>query len=71
MTISSDNDIRPAVLTKAQAAVYLGISQVTLHRMVKAGEIPHTRVSKSIRFRISDLDEYLEANTSREWVRSK
>ena len=67
MTTSSDNGIRPAVLTKAQAAQYLGISQVTLHRMVKAGDIPHTRVSKSVRFRITDLDEYLEANTSRQW----
>ena len=71
MTTSQDNGIRPVVLTKAQAAQYLGISQVTLHRMVKAGDIPHTRVSKSVRFRITDLDEYLEANTSREWVRSK
>ena len=71
MTSSADNDIRPAVLTKAQAAKYLASSEVTLSRLVKAGDIPHTRVGKSLRFRIVDLDEYLEEHTSRKWKRAK
>jgi excisionase family DNA binding protein len=71
MTSSADIDIRPAVLTKAQAAKYLAISEVTLSRLIKAGDIPHTRVGKSLRFRIVDLDEYLEANTTRKWKQAK
>ena len=56
-----------AVLDVTEAAAYLAISRDTLLRLVKRGELPHTRVGVALRFRLTDLDEYLEARTSREW----
>ncbi len=37
--------------------------------MVRAGELPHTRVGRNLRFRLVDLDAYLEAHTSTTWER--
>lgn len=60
--------VKPAVWTKDEAAAYLNISTVTLLRLVRAGEVPHTRVGRSLRFRKADLDAYLEAMTSKAWT---
>lgn len=55
-----------AVLDAHEASAYLGISETTLHRMIRRGDLPHTRIGRVLRFRILDLDAYLEANTTRE-----
>jgi excisionase family DNA binding protein len=57
--------VRPAVLDKAEAAIYLKVSVTTVLRLVRSGELPHTRVGRSIRFRPADLDAYLESRTQR------
>lgn len=57
------------VLAVGDAARYLAISADTLYGLVRSGEVPHTRVGRSIRFRPADLDRYLEERTSRQWVR--
>lgn len=51
------------------AARYLGVSAGTVYGLVRSGEIPHTRVGKSIRFRVWDLDRFLEERTTRRWER--
>ena len=56
-----------AVLDIREASAYLGVAEITLRRMVQRGEVPHTRIGRAIRFRVADLDAYLEANTSRKW----
>jgi len=56
-----------AVLDVREAAAYLAISEETVRRYVRSGELPHTRVGRSIRFRLVDLDAYLKARTSRAW----
>ena len=58
-----------AVLDAREAAAFLAISKEQLYRMVRAGEVPHTRVGKSLRFRVPDLDAYLQERTSRTWRR--
>lgn len=61
-------DVTPAVWKKEDAARYLDISVVTLLRLVRAGEVPHTRVGRSLRFTKSALDRYLEERTTTTWA---
>jgi len=54
--------VRPAVLTYPQAAQYLGISEGRLRNLkwMKIGPRSVTYGKRDIRFRISDLDEWLD-----------
>jgi excisionase family DNA binding protein len=45
------------------------VSIETLYRLARAGELPHTRVGRSLRFRLVDLDCYLEEQTALYWKR--
>ena len=61
-----------AVLDAREAAAYLAVSETTLRRMVRRGELPHVRLGKvSVRFRLLDLDAWLAAKTSRGWTPAK
>lgn len=60
-----------AVLDARETAAYLSISTPYVYELVRSGELPHTRVGKNLRFRLVDLDAYLEARTSREWKRAE
>jgi excisionase family DNA binding protein len=55
-------------MNSEEAAAYLAISPITLRRLVKTGKLPHVRLRTSLRFKISDLDTWLEKNTTREYV---
>ena len=57
-----------AVLTVDEAAAYLGVKRMTLYRMMRAGEIPHTKIRRSVRLRIADLEGCLTARTSTTWT---
>jgi len=57
----------PAVLTAREAAEYLAVHIETLYRLVRAGELPHTRVNRALQFRRLDVDGYLEEQTARYW----
>ena len=59
----------PRVLDAQRAARYLSLGLDTLYRLVRSGELPHTRIGKSIRFRPEDLDEYIATRVTREWTR--
>lgn len=56
-----------AVLDVHEAAAYLAVDEQTVYRLVRRGELPHTRVGRALRFRVEDLDRYLEERTSRKW----
>ena len=60
-----------AVLDVREAAAYMAVVPETVYRLVRRGELPHTRVSKAIRFRVEDLDRYLKERTSTEWEPNK
>ena len=56
-----------AVLDGHEAAAYLAVDVQTVYRLVRRGTLPHTRVGRVLRFRVVDLDRFLEERTSRTW----
>lgn len=48
------------LLTVAEVAGTMRVSNMTVYRMIKSGELPAIRVGKNYRIRESDLDKYLD-----------
>ena len=48
-------------LTVAEVAAQLRVSNMTVYRLIKAGELGALRVGKSYRLRADDIDRYLAA----------
>ena len=68
MNTKPESTVQKAVLTTKEAAAYLSISLPTLHRLLRAGELPHLRLGRVIRFRVEDLDAFLESRVTTEWT---
>ena len=51
---------KPSLLTKAEAAAYLGIAPRTLDDWRSAGAIPCIERPGYVRFLVEDLDEFLQ-----------
>ena len=47
-------------ISSAKAAEHIGVALTTLYRLVDDGKIPAYRPGRSLRFRVSDLDAFLE-----------
>ncbi|HEY7659638.1 MAG TPA: helix-turn-helix domain-containing protein [Actinomycetota bacterium] len=47
------------LLTVAEVAGTMRVSNMTVYRLIKAGELPALRVGKNYRVRESDVDRYL------------
>jgi excisionase family DNA binding protein len=56
-----------AVLDLREAGAYLGVSEGTLYRWVRAGEIPHLRFGRSIRFRVEDMEQFVRSRLQSGW----
>lgn len=52
------------LLTVAELQTRLGLSQMTVYRMMDRKEIPFIRLGRSRRVRESDLEAYLRRQTS-------
>lgn len=50
---------RAKYLTVAEVAGLLRVSNMTVYRLIEAGDLPAGRVGKSFRIREVDLDKYL------------
>jgi len=48
------------LLTISEVATYLNIKQKTIYAKVEAEEIPHYHIGWLIRFRLDEIDEWLE-----------
>jgi excisionase family DNA binding protein len=48
------------LLTVAEVAATMRVSNMTVYRLIKASELPAIRVGKNYRIRESDMDRYLE-----------
>ncbi|MEO6989486.1 MAG: helix-turn-helix domain-containing protein [Aquihabitans sp.] len=51
---------RSKFLTVAEVAGELRVSTMTVYRLIKAEQLPATRVGKSLRIREADVDRFLE-----------
>jgi excisionase family DNA binding protein len=47
-------------LTVAEVARRLRVSNMTVYRLINAGQLPAARIGKSYRIRDTDVDTYLE-----------
>jgi len=50
---------RPRFMTVAEVAQLMRVSTMTVYRIIKAGDLPATRVGKSYRITETDVDDYL------------
>ena len=68
----NSNQIQPTpLLTEAEAANYLKVRPQTLAKWRMGGSgthIPFVKIGRSIRYRLSELNEYLDSNTFRNTV---
>ena len=51
------------LLTVAEVAATMRVSNMTVYRLIKSGELPALRVGKNYRVRESDVDRYLSARS--------
>ena len=49
------------LLTVAEVADHMRVSNMTVYRLIKAGSLPALRVGKNFRIRSTDLTAYLDA----------
>ena len=62
MTEKREQRATPTVTIDArEAAAYLAVNIETIYRMARAGELPHTRVGRALRFRTDKEDQPREA----------
>ncbi|HZQ57677.1 MAG TPA: helix-turn-helix domain-containing protein [Acidimicrobiales bacterium] len=59
MELSGDG--ASALVTVAEVAKQLRVSNMTVYRLINAGELPALRIGKSYRLREDDVDRYLSA----------
>ncbi|MDP9405131.1 MAG: helix-turn-helix domain-containing protein [Actinomycetota bacterium] len=52
------------LLTVAEVADHMRVSNMTVYRLIKAGTLPAIRVGKNYRIRARDLSAYLDASTT-------
>ena len=50
---------RSQFLTVAEVADELRVSSMTVYRLIKSEQLPATRVGKSLRIRIDDVERFL------------
>jgi excisionase family DNA binding protein len=54
-----------ALLTVAEVAGLMRVSNMTVYRLIKSGELPALRVGHNYRIREGDVDRYLAARSVR------
>lgn len=52
------------LLTVAEVADHMRVSNMTVYRLIKAGTLPALRVGKNYRIRARDLSSYLDASVT-------
>ncbi len=50
------------LLTVAEVADHMRVSNMTVYRLIKSGTLPALRVGKNYRIRARDLESYLDAS---------
>ena len=63
----SDASKLPVALDVREVAACFNVGVDHIYRLVRRGDLPHTRVGRALRFRLVDVEAYLEQHTSRNW----
>ena len=50
----------PEFTTAKELAELLRVTQITIYRMARRGELPYYTIGRSMRFRQSDVEEFLK-----------
>lgn len=58
---TSDVDMTEQIMTVKDVAKYLKVNERTIYRMATDGRIPAFRVGTSWRFKLCDIDEWIES----------
>lgn len=64
MTAKTRAPLAIRLLTVAEVAETLRVSNMTVYRLIKSRELPAIRVGKNFRIRQQDLTDYLAAGTT-------
>jgi excisionase family DNA binding protein len=56
----SKSYVGESLLTVSEVASMMRVSNMTVYRLIKAGDLPALRVGKNYRIRASDVDRYLD-----------
>ncbi len=59
--MAQSHTARGAFLTVAEVASQLRVSNMTVYRLINAGQLPAVRIGKSYRITEGDVDKYLSA----------
>lgn len=57
----AQDQARPSLLTVAEVAEMLRVSEMTIYRLIKSGELRALQIGKSYRLREDDVDAFLAA----------
>jgi len=58
----ADKTSSPAYLPVRDAAAHLSVSEVTVRRAIRAGELPYVRIGRLVRVALSDLEAFAAAH---------
>lgn len=61
ITTMVQSHIAASFLTVAEVAKLMRVSNMTVYRLISAGDLPAVRVGRSYRIREDDVDRYLTA----------
>jgi excisionase family DNA binding protein len=59
-SFNGEEDRHTRMLTREDTASYLAVSKRTLDRLIQAGEIPAYRIGGHRRFRVEDIDSFID-----------
>lgn len=58
----SPTELPKQLLDRARAAIYLGVTERMIERLWTERKLPAVKVGRFVRFRVADLDSFIEAN---------
>ncbi len=53
------------LLTVAQVAEHLSVSQISVRRWIASGKLQHVRLNRSVRVPLDSVEQIVKANTAR------
>lgn len=60
MLINGGGHMEKAIMTIAQVAEYLQLSEMTTYKLVQEGKLPGFKIGRHWRIKRDDLDEFIE-----------